>query len=74
MTRIVVDFSGGVNGFNAESVATYALTVAGKKGSFAARNARHLRLRSAVITPCAKPGDADAEDANHAEQTGPASD
>ena len=51
VTRIVVAFSGGVNGFNAESVATYSLTAAGKKGSFAARNARHFRVSSAIITP-----------------------
>jgi hypothetical protein len=51
VTKIVDDFSGRVNGFNAESAATNSLTAAGKNGSFVARNAKHLRIQSAVITP-----------------------
>ena len=48
VTSIVVDFSGGVNAIEADSVAVYTLTAAGKKGSFTARNAAHLKLRSAA--------------------------
>jgi plastocyanin len=48
LTQIAVDFSGGVNVAAADSVATYRLATAGKKGSFDARNAKVIKLKSAV--------------------------
>ncbi len=47
VTGIVVDFSGGLNASEAESVATYALTTAGRNGAFVGRGITHLKLRSA---------------------------
>jgi hypothetical protein len=46
--EIIVDFSGGLNASEAANVATYVLTTAGKKGSFTAKNAKHLSLTSAA--------------------------
>ena len=48
MTEIIVDFSGAVDASEAESVATYRLATAGKKGSFTAKNATVLKLKSAA--------------------------
>jgi hypothetical protein len=48
VTQISVDFSGAVNVSEADSVATYRLATAGKKGSFDAKNAKVFKLRSAV--------------------------
>jgi hypothetical protein len=48
VTQINVVFSGAVNTSEADSAAIYALVAAGKKGSFTARNAKAIRLRSAV--------------------------
>ena len=50
MTELVVDFSGPVNAGLAESLATYSLTIAGRRGSFTARNARKIPLVSAVYS------------------------
>jgi uncharacterized repeat protein (TIGR03803 family) len=50
VTQIIVDFSGPVNAGLADSLATYSLTVAGKHGSFTARNARTIALASAVYS------------------------
>jgi hypothetical protein len=47
-TQIVVSFTGEVNAAEAQSLGIYGLTVAGKKNSFVARNAKHLSLRSAA--------------------------
>ena len=49
VTQITVDFSGAVNASEADSVATYRLVRAGKKGLFAAKNAMALKLKSAMI-------------------------
>jgi hypothetical protein len=48
VTEIIVDFSGAVNASEADSLGTYRLATAGKKGSFAAKNAKVLKLKSAV--------------------------
>jgi hypothetical protein len=48
VTEIIIDFSGGLNASEADNVGIYALTVAGKKGSFLARNAKHLAIGSAT--------------------------
>ena len=49
VTQITVDFSGAVNVAEADSVAIYRLVLPGKRGSFTAKNARAIGLRSAVI-------------------------
>jgi hypothetical protein len=49
VTQITVDFSGAVNMAEGDSVATYRLALPGKKGSFVAKNARVIGLRSAVL-------------------------
>jgi hypothetical protein len=49
VTQITVDFSGSVNASEADSVATYRLVRAGKRGSFAAKNAMVLKLKSAMM-------------------------
>ncbi len=46
--EILVGFSGGVNATQAQKKSTYRITLAGKGGSFRARNARVIKLRSAV--------------------------
>jgi hypothetical protein len=48
VTQITVGFSGAVNAGEADSLATYRLATAGKKGSFTARNAKVIKLKSAV--------------------------
>src|SRR5262249_4655388 len=48
VTQIIIDFSGPVNAGLANSLATYSLTIAGRRGSFTARNARTIALASAV--------------------------
>jgi plastocyanin len=48
VTGLTIEFSGIVNASEADNVGTYALTVAGKKGSFVTKNATHLKLKSAV--------------------------
>jgi hypothetical protein len=42
----VVGFSGGLNPAEAANIAEYQLTVAGKHGSFTARNAKAIKLLS----------------------------
>jgi hypothetical protein len=46
--EILVGFSGSVNPTQAQKKSTYRITLAGKGGSFRARNARVIKLRSAV--------------------------
>jgi hypothetical protein len=46
VTGVVVDFSGDVNATEVVSQATYELTIAGKKNSFTAKNAKHQALRA----------------------------
>jgi cyclophilin family peptidyl-prolyl cis-trans isomerase len=47
VTEVLVTFSGAVNVGEADSTATYRLATAGKKGSFTAKNAQIIKLRSA---------------------------
>jgi hypothetical protein len=49
VTQIVVTFSGAVNGSEADSAATYRLATAGKKGSFDAKNAGIIKIKSAAL-------------------------
>jgi len=46
VTQILVTFSGAVNGAEAQRAATYRLATAGKGGSFTAKNAGIITLRS----------------------------
>ncbi len=48
VTQIVVTLSGPVNATEAQNVGTYRLATAGKKNSFDARNAKLIKLKSAV--------------------------
>jgi hypothetical protein len=50
VTQILVDFSGPVNAGQADALATYRLTTAGKHGSFTARNATTVALKSAAYS------------------------
>ena len=45
---IVIGFSGGLNAAEASSIGEYQLIMAGKKNSFTAKNAKKLKLASAV--------------------------
>ena len=47
ITQVIVSLSGGVNPFQAKQLATFRLATAGKRGSFDAKNAQILKLRSA---------------------------
>jgi hypothetical protein len=51
VTEIILDFSGAVNGTEAQSTVEYRLANPGKKGSFTAKNARIIKLRSAIYNP-----------------------
>jgi hypothetical protein len=46
VTHVVVTFSGAVNPAEADSRTTYHLAVPGKGGSYTARNAKIIRLKS----------------------------
>jgi RHS repeat-associated protein len=48
VTQVFVTFSGAVNTREADSVNTYRLTAAGKKGSFTGKNAAVIKLKSAT--------------------------
>ncbi len=48
VTEVIVTFSGAVNAAEADNLATYRLATAGKKGSFTAKNAQVIKLKSAV--------------------------
>ena len=48
VTQVLITFSGAINAGEAHLLRFYRLTVAGKDGSFTARNARAVRLQSAV--------------------------
>jgi hypothetical protein len=50
VTQIIIDFSGPVNAGQADALATYHLTTAGKHGSFTAKNARTIALASALYS------------------------
>jgi hypothetical protein len=49
VTQIVVSFSGAVNVGEADNVGTYRLATAGRKGSFDAKNAGIIKLKSALL-------------------------
>jgi plastocyanin len=49
VTQVLVSFTGAVNSAEADKVGTYRLATAGKKGSFDARNAGIIRLKSAAL-------------------------
>jgi hypothetical protein len=49
VTSITVEFSGALNVTEADSLATYRLATAGKHGSFNAKNAGIVKLKSAVF-------------------------
>jgi methionine-rich copper-binding protein CopC len=51
VSQLVITFSGAINSGEAPLLRFYRLTIAGKHGSFTARNARPVRLRSAVYDP-----------------------
>jgi hypothetical protein len=51
VTGIVIDFSGAVNMTEAQSTKTYELVAAGKGGSFTAKNAKVIKIKSAVYNP-----------------------
>jgi hypothetical protein len=48
VTQVLITFSGAINAGEAHLLRFYRLTVAGKDGSFTARNARAVPLKSAV--------------------------
>jgi hypothetical protein len=48
VTEVLVTYSGAVNAVEADDPALYRLAMAGKKGSFTARNAQVIKLKSAV--------------------------
>ena len=50
VTEVIVTFSGSVNSAEADSPSIYRLATAGKKGSYTAKNAKVLRLKSATYT------------------------
>jgi hypothetical protein len=51
VTEIILDFSGALNASEAQSTAEYRLANPGKKGSFTAKNAKLIKLRSALYNP-----------------------
>jgi hypothetical protein len=51
VTEILVGFNGALNAAEAQDLGIYHLTVAGKHGSFTARNARAIKLKGAVYNP-----------------------
>jgi hypothetical protein len=51
VTEVIVTFSGGVNAAEADNPAIYRLVTAGTKGSFTAKNAKAIGLKSAVYDP-----------------------
>jgi len=53
VTQILVTFSNQVNAAEAQQVAIYRLATAGKHGSYTAKNARIIKLRSAVYSASA---------------------
>ena len=46
--EIIVGFSGGLNAAEADSVGTFHLATPGKKGSYTAKNAKPIKLKSAL--------------------------
>ena len=50
VTHITVSFSGAVGAAGADALAAYHLTTAGKRGSFTAKSAKSIKLKSAVYS------------------------
>ena len=50
VTQIVIVFSGALDPSSANNKANYRLKMAGKKGSYTAKNATNLTIRSALMT------------------------
>jgi hypothetical protein len=50
-TEVIVTFSGALNAAEADNPAIYRLTLPGKKGSYTAKNAKTIKLKSAVYDP-----------------------
>jgi hypothetical protein len=50
VAEILVGFSGDVDASEAQRLTTYRLVKAGKRGSFTARNARTIKIRSAIYS------------------------
>ena len=48
VSEMLISFSGAINTSEGRRLKTYALAMAGKGGSFAAKNAKQVKLRSAV--------------------------
>ena len=72
VTQIIVTLSGLVNTTEAQSPATYRLATAGKKNSFDAKNAKLIKLKSAVVQRRQEHGNAHPEKALRTNQTSPA--
>lgn len=51
VTQIIVSFSGPVNAAGADNLNIYRLATAGKKGSYTAKSATIIKLKSAVYNP-----------------------
>jgi len=51
VTEILLGFSGALNPMEAASTAEYSLVIAGKRGSFTTKNAKRIKLKSAVYNP-----------------------
>ena len=49
VTEVIVTFSGAVNAAEAQNPAIYRLTLPGKKGSYTAKNAKVIKLKSALF-------------------------
>jgi hypothetical protein len=51
VTQIIISFSGAVNATQADSLNVYRLATAGKHGSYTAKSATVIKLRSALYNP-----------------------
>ena len=51
VTEVIVTFNGTVNATEADNPAIYRLTLPGKKGSYTAKNAKAIKLKSATYNP-----------------------
>jgi hypothetical protein len=51
VTGVVINLSGAVNAAEAQNIVTYALVAAGSGGSFTAKNAKSIKIKSAVYNP-----------------------
>jgi hypothetical protein len=51
VSQVLIRFSGAINASEAQAIGTYSLTIAGKKNSFTAKNAKPIAIRSAAYNP-----------------------